>query len=172
VAGNQALGYFRQYHEIVTELSRQLSTSPNELAEIVQLQSSQLQAAQKEIEGLQADLLSFEAEKLVTLAEPVPAGLLVIRLYENRSPAELRELAKLLQNEGKLVALLAGFDGQKLALVVSCGDETGVSARELLDNHLAQIGGRGGGNARLAQGGGGATPGQVERFFANTRQYI
>ncbi len=167
-AGNQALTYFQQYHDVVTDTCRQLNTSPDELVELVQQQSTQLQSAQKEIKALQAELLTIEAQKLATQAEPIEGGRLVTRLYQNRPAGELRELARLLQTQATLVALLASYDGQKLALVVSCGQETAFNAGELLAKHLAQIHGRGGGDARLAQGGGDAAPAQVERLFVNT----
>jgi len=172
VAGNQALTYFQQYHDVVTDICRRLSTSPDDVVEIVQQQSVQLQSAQKEVKALQAEMLTFEAQKLTTQAEPIADGRLVTALYRNRSAGELRELAKLLQTQEKLVTLLAGFDGQKLALVVSCGRETTFSARELLAKHLAQINGRGGGDAHLAHGGGEATPAQVERFVVNTTDHL
>ena len=172
VAGNQALIYFQQYQDVVTEICRHLSTSPEEVAGIVQLQSAQLQAAEREIKELRSELLSFEGEKLAAQAEPVGAIQLVTKLYQNWSVSELRELAKLLQTQEKLVAVLAGFDGQKLALVVSCADSTGVSAKALLAKHLAQIDGKGGGDARVAQGGGTATAQQVEQFFVNSRAYL
>jgi alanyl-tRNA synthetase len=172
VAGNQALTYFQQYQDVVTEICQHLSTSPEEVAGIVQLQSAQLQATEREIKELRSELLSFEAEKLVAQAEPVGEVELVTKLYQNWSVGELRELAKLLQTQEKLVAVLAGYDGQKLAVVVSCADGTGVSAKELLAKHLAQIDGKGGGDARVAQGGGAATAQQVEQFFVNSRGYL
>jgi alanyl-tRNA synthetase len=166
------LHYFQQYQDAVTEICHHLSTSPEEVAGIVQLQSAQLQAAEREIKELRSELLSFEAAKLVAQAEPVGGVQLVTKLYQNWLVSELRELAKLLQMQEKLVAVLAGFDGQKLALVVSCADGTGVSAKALLANHLAQIDGKGGGDARVAQGGGAATAQQVEQFFVNSRAYL
>jgi alanyl-tRNA synthetase len=171
-AGTQALTYFQQYHQVLTDLGRHLSAGPGDLVGIVQQQASQLQTAQKELQTLQAELLAIEAQKLAGQAEPIAGGRLVTRLYQNRPAGDLRELAKLLQTEAELVALLAGYDGQKLALVVSCGPETACNAGELLAKHLAQIDGRGGGGPHLAQGGGEATPAQVEHFFANTLAYL
>jgi alanyl-tRNA synthetase len=172
VAGQQALAAFQQYHRIVSGLGAQLSTGPDNLVEILGQQAEQLRQAQKEVDDLQAELLAFDARKLARQARRVEGIRLATATYPNRSAATLRELAKLLQGEENLAALLLGYDGRKLSLVVSCAQETGLSARELLARLLVQIGGRGGGDARLAQGGGEATPEQVYSFFTSISDHL
>ena len=171
-AGQQALTYFQHDHQVVTDLCQQLSTRPEEVVRMVNRQSEQLAAAQRELKSLQAEVLSFEAQQLSAQAELIATVRLVTKLYPNRSLSELSELAKRLPTQDNLVALLAGYDGQKLALVVSCAEGTGISAQELLAHSLAQIEGQGGGDARLAQGGGIATPEQVEQFLAHIRAFL
>ena len=172
VAGQQALTQFQSYHGIVTDICKQLSTGPEEVTAVVNARLEQLETAEKKLKNLRAELTIFKIEALVSQAKSIAAGRLVTKTYPNRSIGELRELVKQLQTEENLVALLAGFDGEKLSLVVGCGVKTGVSARALLVRHLDQIGGRGGGDDRLAQGGGTATSEQVEQFFAHTQDYI
>jgi alanyl-tRNA synthetase len=67
---------------------------------------------------------------------------------------------------------LGSFDGQKLSLVVCCGAGTNVNARELLARMLAEINGRGGGEASLAQGGGAAGEAQVSALWADVERMI
>jgi alanyl-tRNA synthetase len=164
-AGQQALQYFQVDHRLVAELSRYLSTGPEELPALVQQQIEQLRAAQKEIDRLGTDLLSFEAKSLVEQAEPFDTGRLILATFIDRAPQILRELGKLLQQESRIIAVLAGYTGQKLSVVVSCADDAGLSARALLAQQLEPLGGRGGGDDRLAQGSGPATERQVETFF-------
>lgn len=165
VAGGQALQYFQLDHRLITELSRHLSTGPEELPAIVQQQTEQLRAAHKEIDGLSTDLLSFEARSLIRQAKPHEAGRLVVATFEDLPAGTLRELGKLLQQEPGIIAFLAAHNDQKLSLVVSCADDVGLSAKTLLNRQIEPIGGRGGGDDRLAQGGGTATRQQVETFF-------
>jgi alanyl-tRNA synthetase len=73
---------------------------------------------------------------------------------------ELRQMAD-------VVAFLASYDGQKLSVVVTCGEGTGKDARQLLTRNLAQINGRGGGDARLAQEIGVVTAEQHRIFLNN-----
>lgn len=172
VAGQQALAFFQHDHDVVTSLCHHLNTRPEEVVRVVSRQTEQLAAAQREISGLRADLLSFETQQLSAQAEPGGTARLVTKLYPNRTIAELRELAKQLQAQDNLVAVLAGYDGQKLTLVTSCAVGIAINARELLDYCLAEIGGRGSGDARLAQGGGSATPEQAERLLAQARTFL
>jgi alanyl-tRNA synthetase len=172
VAGKQALALFHNYQEIVATLGRQFSTSPEELVKAVSQQAEQLQSVQRELRALQAEMMDQELEKLVKTAVKLNGVRLVSAFFQNRAMADLRELSKRLQEKEGVIALLAGYDGRKLSLVVSCAANTGISAKELLTQQLAQIGGKGGGDARFAQGGGEATGLQAEAFFANTEGYV
>jgi alanyl-tRNA synthetase len=71
-----------------------------------------------------------------------------------------------------MVAVLATYDGVKLSMVAACADGVDIDARELLNNHLAPIGGRGGGNPTLAQGGGGTNKSALEVLFNQTKNYL
>ena len=190
VAGERALRYFQNYYSIVTQVARQLNTNPESVARVVERQQEQLRAAQDELEALAAERLPLEAKRLVASAEPFDSPTevailrhtscqdrhsvvkLVIATFPNRPVQQLRALASLLQNEPGVVALLAAYDGAKLALAVACAADTGLSANELIRKQLSQIGGRGGGDARLAQGGGTASAEQWKSFFENTRNFI
>lgn len=85
--------------------------------------------------------------------------------FENRPMNELRLLGGELKKLTGVVAYIFSFDGQKISLIVSCGEGIGKDARQLLNEQLAKIGGRGGGDARLAQGGGVATQEQYRTFL-------
>lgn len=172
IAGQQALRTFQNYHHIVTEISRSLSAAPDDAPNLVNQQAEQLRQAQKEIRRLTAELLPVEAQRLVKQAEAQDGHKLIMALYRDRPAAELRELGKLLQGEAGVIAVLAGFDGQKVSLIVACADDTGVSARAFLAKQLDPIGGKGGGDARMAQGGGPATEEQMGVFFNDTRAYV
>jgi alanyl-tRNA synthetase len=166
VAGGPALAYFQHYHHTITTLGQQLNTGPDELVALVELQADQLHAAEREIKNLQAEILFHEAEKLLRQARTRGGCRLVSHLFPDRSPVQLRELARLLQNRRQLVAVLGGYDGQQLSLVVTSAEDAGIDAREILARYLTRINGQGGGNARLAQGGGPAAAAQVEQLFA------
>ena len=128
-AGRQALDHFQFYQHILAELSRSLSTAPGKAADIVNQQTEQLRLARQEIRRLGPDLLGLEARVLVERAETFDSYRLIRMTFPNRSPRELRELGKLLQKEPGVIAVLAGYDGYELSLVVNCAADSGVSAK-------------------------------------------
>jgi alanyl-tRNA synthetase len=117
-------------------------------------------------------MLSLEAQQLTRQADKFDPYRLILAVFKDRPIIELRELGKLLQKEAGVIAVLVGYDGQKLSVVVNCADNVAVTARDVLLKHLAQIGGKGGGDDKIAQGGGRATEQQLETFFAKTHTYI
>jgi alanyl-tRNA synthetase len=171
-AGERPLDYFQQYQNVVTELSRHFSTNLDEIVTVVQTQAEQLRAAQRELRRIEAEILTLEAQTLTARAEPYEGYRLVLATFKDRPLDQLRELARRLREQAGFIVMLAVYDGQKLSLVVGCADDVEVSARALLGEHLSAIGGGGGGDARLAQGGGKATEAQVEGFFDKTREVL
>jgi alanyl-tRNA synthetase len=172
VAGTQAMEYFRQYQEIATTIAAEMSTHPLEVVGLVRNQAALLHNTEKELRQLRKTYSAFESQDLIANAEMLDPIRLLMKVFENRPAGELRMLGNELKTHPDLVALLATYDGEKMVLLVTCGDTTGISAQELLNQQLASIGGRGGGDAQIAQGGGAATREQVENFFKNTKNLI
>jgi alanyl-tRNA synthetase len=172
VAGEQALEYFRQYQEIATTLAADLSAHPRDVVALVRKQVDQLQAVEKEFRQLRLAYSAFEAQELLANAELTGARKLIAKVFENRPVSEIRSLGMEFKEQADLVSLLATFDGEKLVLVVTCGTDTGLSARDLLNQQLSLIEGRGGGDDQIAQGGGAANSEQVAAFFTDTKTFL
>ena len=165
IAGLQAMDVFRNMHDALTGLANKMTISWQDIPEVVSKQADQLSAFQKELQVLRQGSVKDEARELVDKSE-MRAGMRLVRMgYENRAVAELRLVGDELKQITDVVAYLASFNGQKISLIVTCGESTGMDARTLLKAQIAQIGGRGGGDARLAQGGGVATEEQNRTFL-------
>jgi len=172
VAGQQALEYFRQMQDVAQITALLLDTAPDDVAPTVERLQSQLKQAQHDLDSLRGVVLTVEAEKLAASAEMVGELKLVTKLFENRPATELRSLANKLRNEPGMVAVLASYDGAKLSMVAASADDANIDARVLLNNHLAPIGGSGGGSPTLAQGGGATNKSALEILFSQTRNYL
>jgi alanyl-tRNA synthetase len=165
IAGLQAMEIFHAMYNTLTGLANKMTISWQDVPEVVSKQAEQLNALQKELVVLGQAAVKNEAHELVDNAE-VRGGIRLVRVgYDGRSVSELRLLGDELKKLAGVVAYLSSYDGQKVSLVVSCGEATGMDARALLTAQLAHIGGRGGGDARLAQGGGVATAEQYHTFL-------
>jgi alanyl-tRNA synthetase len=167
VAGLQALDMVREMYDTFVGMASRMSTAWQEIPEIVSRQAEQLSVLQKVNQALRQAGVINEARDLVDSAEDQGDYKRIRAGFENRPVSELRMLGEVLKTMGNVVAYLAAYDGQKISLIVTCGSATGKDARQLLIMELAKIGGRGGGEAHLAQGGGTATPEQFSSFLEN-----
>jgi alanyl-tRNA synthetase len=165
IAGLQAMQVFHQMYDSLTGLANKMSTSWQDIPEVVSKQAEQLGAIQKDLQTLRQVGVRYEARDLVETAQEHGGITLVRASFEARSVVELRLLGEELKKIAGVVAYLSSYDGQKVSLIVTCSEGTGRDARQLLATHLAQIGGRGGGDAKLAQGGGVATGEQYRTFL-------
>ena len=169
IAGWQALEAFQAFHATLRSMAGQLNVGVAELPQTVASQAEQLHAAQKELQALRIERLSWEARALAEQAMQDGERRLVVASFENRPVSELRTLADHLRGMPGVAAVLAGYDGQKLSLVTACTAQSGLDARQVLQGLLAGVGGRGGGDAQLAQGGGSATPEQLQALVEQAR---
>lgn len=159
-AGWQALELFQASYATVSSLAIGLSVGQAELATSVQRQAEQLQKALKDLQSYQAERLAWEASRLAKSATRIGGRLVSLAVFTDRPVVELRLLAGELSKQDGLVSILASTAGDKLSLVTACNSSAGFSARDMLTQLLFIWGGRGGGDARLAQGGGTLQPGQ------------
>jgi alanyl-tRNA synthetase len=170
--GHHALDIFYKDHEIVTQLANQLSVHTEDVIDTVQHQTEQLKSTKNSLQKLQRDLIIFEARELAVQAKTIAAQHIVLRLFKSRPIGELRILAGELKEMSHLIALLATHDGSKISMLATCAADTNISAQKLLNDHLSIIGGRGGGDDQIAQGGGMANDEQAADIFAEAQTII
>ena len=165
IAGMQALEQFSQMFDALTGLANRMSINWQDIPPVVSKLADQLGMLQKELQTFRQASVKNEARVLVTEAED-HAGVKLIRAsFESRPMVELRLLAEELKNMAGVIAFLTSYDGQKVSLIVTCGEGSSKDARHLLNRQLTLINGRGGGDAKLAQGGGVATVEQFHTFL-------
>jgi alanyl-tRNA synthetase len=165
MAGLQALQAFQQMYDSLSSLANQMSIGWQDIPDVIKKQADQLNSLQKEMQVLRLENIKHEASSLAGSAEQRGPLRVVSASFDQRPVGELRMLAEELKHLPDLVTFLASFDGQKVTLLVTCGEASGKDARQLLTRQLVQINGRGGGDAKLAQGGGMATDEQYRIFL-------
>ena len=146
-------------------LANQMSTNWQDIPAVITKQTEQLSTLQKDLQTIKQANIKYEARDLVEGADDRSGFRLVQKSYEGRPVSELRLMAEVLKLIPDLVSFLATYDGLKISLIVTCGEVAGKDARQLLSKQLALIQGRGGGDARLAQGGGVANSEQFNTFL-------
>ncbi|HET6392031.1 MAG TPA: alanine--tRNA ligase, partial [Blastococcus sp.] len=160
VVGLEGFRYLARERDLVRQLADLLKTPADGLPERVTGMLSRLRDADKELAELRAQQSVAVAGQLAAAATDVGGVAVVTGSPAGLGGGDLRTLA--LDVRGRLadrpaVVLLASESGGKVALVAALNPaalERGLSANDVLRAAAAPVGGRGGGKADVAQGGG------------------
>lgn len=159
LTGVEGFAYLARERDVVAQLTGLLKTQPDDLVGRVQDLTERLRAAEKELERARTSQLLAGGGQLAAQAVDVDGVAVVVHRAEGIGGGDVRTLA--LDVRSKLdragAVVVAGVADGKVALVAAVNDagrERGVSANELVRTVGGLIGGRGGGKADVAQGGG------------------
>jgi alanyl-tRNA synthetase len=161
VVGLEGFRYLARERDLVRQLADLLKTPQDGLVERVGGMLSRLRDADKELADLRGQQTLAAAGQLAASAHEVGGTAVVTGSPAGLGGGDLRTLA--LDVRGRLpadrpsVVLLASESGGKVALVAAlnpAAQQAGLSANDVLRAAAPPVGGRGGGKADVAQGGG------------------
>ena len=161
LTGVEGFAYLARERDVVSQLTGLLKTQPDDLVGRVGDLVERLRSAEKEIERVRlAQLLSGGAE-LAAGAQQVGPVKVVAHRVDGAGGGDVRTLAldvrgRLPQGEPGVVVVL-GVQDDKVSVVAATNDEArarGLSANDLVRALGPLLGGKGGGKADVAQGGG------------------
>jgi alanyl-tRNA synthetase len=161
LTGLEGFGYLARERDVVGQLTTLLKTQPDDLVPRVGDLVERLRTVEKEMEKLRVQQLLAGAGELAAAAEDVGGVSFVGTVVEGAGGGDVRTLA--LDVRGRLpgarpgAVVVIGTAGGKPAAVAAvnqAGQDAGVSANDLVRAATAVLGGKGGGKADVAQGGG------------------
>jgi alanyl-tRNA synthetase len=161
LVGLDAFQYMSKEHLLVSQLADQLKSRPEDLPDRISGLVERLRNAERDLEKHREEAVLAWAGALAAGAEDIDGVLLVAAAAPDGVPGnDLRALAS--DVRGRLgtrpgVVALFSSAGDKLSFVVATTEAArrdGLAAGKLVPSFAAAIGGRGGGKAELAQGGG------------------
>jgi alanyl-tRNA synthetase len=149
VCGLRALRQARRDYEILSEIGRALSAPFERAPEFIAASSARLKALEKSTQRLSTELATREGRELHAATTPDADGL---RRLTQRGAIDdaMRARAQAFISGGGALFLAICEDPASVLLAAS--SDSGLHAGNLLKPILAAVGGRGGGNANLAQG--------------------
>jgi alanyl-tRNA synthetase len=151
VCGGRALRDLRWKNAALSRLATALSVGPEEVEAAVLRVREAEERARKRLEEAGELLIGYEAQELIAQAELIGIVRVVRRAYADRGLEEVRALAKAISAGGCLALL--GLRAEKTQLIFARAEGLALDCGKLLRDTLAPIGGRGGGQPALAQGG-------------------
>ena len=149
LCGARAIRQARADYDALGGLAATLTAGIAELPQLVAAQADALRTLQSERKKLGEALATYRARERYDAAAPGPDG--VRRVVESSaSPDELRALAHAVAALPK--AVFIGSCESPPTVMYAVSDDSGIDAGAVLKPALAAHGGRGGGNAKIAQG--------------------
>ena len=168
VCGGRALNRLRTFRDAVAGSIRLLSVLPGELPSSIERLQADAKDRSRAIAALQNELAGYRAEEMAAAAETTARGRLVCRAID-ADARELKTLASAVTARPGLVAVLTSTSVPAL-IVIARSPDVEFRSNEVLSGLMARFGGRGGGKADLAQGGG--LSGPIAEIFAEARRLI
>ena len=149
--------------DLVSELATSLSTTPEELGDRVNKLQREMRDLQTAVGQMKARMAAFEAQSYLERAETKGDRTFVGAVVPEANAEAIRHLSGALRSRlSSGVIALAGVDDGAVSLLVSASDDlvkSGVHAGNLVKLAAPLVGGKGGGAATQAQGGGKNTAG-------------
>lgn len=150
ICGDRALRRARRDLELLTDVARTFSGSLDEVAKLVEGQAAQLGTLQAEHRRLNETLAKYRAAELYAGAAPRADGLRIVVERLSSGADSARSLALAFGPLTQVLFIAASHNPPSILVATSA--DSGLDAGKLLRPHLENVGGRGGGSARLAQG--------------------
>jgi len=151
VCGQRAVSTARRDYTTLTEAAAVYSSHIHDVPEQIRKSLAESKSAAKAQHKLLEELAELYAERL--LAQTTGSPRIIVQVFSERDALFIKLLAqKLTATQNGVVALLASGAGQPtLVFAQSPGQKSNMG--QLMKEAMAQLGGRGGGSADLAQGG-------------------
>jgi len=157
--GDRALALAEEHYRALREAGALLSAGPEAVPSLVARTLEQLAESGRRARALQEQLLDAELERLLAEARATPDGAPVLtRVFDGWDPALLRQLAVRLTDQAACIALLA-TRGETAQLVFARSEQLPHDVASALQATVRELGGKGGGRGRMAQGGCDSTAG-------------
>lgn len=153
-----AEAYVDRQSDLVANLSQSLAATPDELTERVSRLQREIKDSQTALGQLKARLAAGDAQAYVERAERRGDRTFAGAVVREAGAESLKHLAGAIRSRLRSgVVALVGVDGSNASVLVSVSDDltaSGVHAGNLVKLAAPLIGGKGGGQAAQAQGGG------------------
>ena len=151
LCGGRATARARADYDALLKSAQLFSAPLDEVPEMVAAQLEAARAAEKAGRKLELELAAFRGRELYQAEAPAPDGIRrVSRRAESGGLEDLRALAQSFTAQPKAVFLAAL--NQPPSVLLAASADAGIDCGKALKAALAEVGGRGGGSARMAQG--------------------
>ena len=154
LCGKRAWQDYQVKHGLLTSAANLFSNEIGQVPALIERNMGQLKEAQQQIGAYQEALLAAEATQLLTTATTIHGYRLLTRWFTDKDVNTVKRLAAQLQQQQGVLCLFGVLQGEKATLLFARSADVAVHMGNLLRDALQAGGGKGGGRADFAQGGG------------------
>ncbi len=157
LTADAAIARFQNDEQLLKQLSERIRVQPQEIPNQVERLQEQVKRQEREIEQLKLKLAQTESAEAVENAREVAGVRVLTQKVSNLDANGMRQLADVLSRKLKSgIVILGQANDDKAALVARVTDDlTGMlNAGQIVREVAAVVGGKGGGRADMATGGG------------------
>jgi alanyl-tRNA synthetase len=152
-AGEAAIEAIQKQEDLIKQSATVLKVPPEKLPSVAERFFEEWKELRKENERLQDEIAELELERLRGQAQEIEGVNVIAAVVPESTPKALRNISSQLVEQGNIIVLLSGSSGSFI-YEVPADLSARINANEWLQHGAKKYGGKGGGTATLAQGGG------------------
>lgn len=158
LTGKGVLQFLQEKQDVLTEASKALKTTPNDILNKVEQLQGEVREATKQVEKLSAQIASIQMTDLFNLSRDIK-GVNVIAVKLSDVTADMMRMMgdQIKEQEPKTIAVLSTVSDGKIQFLCVCGKEavkSGAHAGKIVKEVAKMCGGGGGGRPDNATAGG------------------
>lgn len=147
LCGQRARRDYAQKNRILSQLMQRFSVKALEVPSSVEKLFSDLKSEKKRNQKLQNKLIQYEADEII---QKTPERI-IQRIFGERSPRELRNLALDIIKKGEFVVLFGLKASERAHVVLACSEDLPLDMRKVIPVVSPLIQGKGGGRPSLVE---------------------
>jgi alanyl-tRNA synthetase len=160
LTGEAAMAYVQDLDDDLKSVAVSLKTSQDQIRDRIERLLKEQKQREREVESLKAKLLSTKSENLLSGVKEIRGIKVLVQELEADSPKDLREFAdRMKEGIGSGIIVLGAKKAGKVMLICLVTQDLldRFKAGEIISRLSGVVGGKGGGRADMAQGGGSRT---------------
>jgi alanyl-tRNA synthetase len=158
VTGKAFLIQAEDAYHMLSKGASMLKTNPSELITKMESFLGEMKALRQNIDRMKDKVISGDAERFLFASKNIGGLRVLTSTQSDIDVADLRKMGDFLRDkEENVVAVLAAVNGDKVSFLAVCGKQAiarGIKAGDIIKAVSAVAGGKGGGKAESAMGGG------------------
>lgn len=171
LCGKRAWQDYQVKHQLIATAANLFSNEISQVPTLIERNLAQIKELHQQLQTQQEALLAAEAIQLLATAPTRNGYRLLTRLFTDKDVNTVKGLAAQCQQQPGAICLFSVLQGEKATLLFARSADVPVHMGHLLRDVLQEIGGKGGGRADFAQGGG-ITAEQSEAMLGLSNRWL